>query len=59
MHVSGVVLNKVAAHNFGPYEYGYTYMQRSDQATVAPKPPRRAEGKLPRDQDQEIEPARG
>ncbi|GAB2571054.1 tyrosine-protein kinase domain-containing protein [Microlunatus antarcticus] len=59
VHVSGVVLNKVAAHNFGPYEYGYTYMQRSDQATVAPKPPRRAEGKLPRDQDQEIEPARG
>jgi len=57
VHVSGIVLNKVAAHNFGPYEYGYTYMQRSDQATVAPKPPRRAEGKLPRDTDKEIEPA--
>ncbi|MGI3784893.1 MAG: polysaccharide biosynthesis tyrosine autokinase [Janthinobacterium lividum] len=59
VHVSGVVLNKVAPHNFGPYEYGYTYMQRSDQATVAPKPPRRAEGKLPRDADKEIEPAHG
>ena len=27
VHVSGVVLNKVAPHDFGPYEYGYTAMQ--------------------------------
>jgi polysaccharide biosynthesis transport protein len=59
VHVSGIVLNKVAPHNFGPYEYGYNYMQHSDQAVVAPTPPRRAEGKLPREVDKEIEPIRG
>ncbi|MGI3785305.1 MAG: polysaccharide biosynthesis tyrosine autokinase, partial [Janthinobacterium lividum] len=57
--VSGIVLNKVAPHNFGPYEYGYTYMERPDQATAAAKPPRRAEGRPPRDADKEIEPVRG
>ncbi len=52
--VSGVVLNKVAPHNFGPYEYGYTYMQRSDGDVATAKPPRRAEGKMPRDADKEV-----
>lgn len=59
VHVSGVVLNKVAPHNFGPYEYGYTYMQRSEQTTGATVPARRAEGRLPRDADKEVEHARG
>lgn len=59
VNVAGVVLNKVAPHNFGPYEYGYDYLQRPDAATGAGKPPRRAEGKLPRGADKEIEHARG
>jgi succinoglycan biosynthesis transport protein ExoP len=57
--VAGLVLNKVAPQDFGPYEYGDAYMKRSDQTVTAPKPPRRAEGKLPRSTDKEIEPVRG
>jgi succinoglycan biosynthesis transport protein ExoP len=59
VHVSGVVLNKVAAHNFGPYEYGYTYMQGGGGQPQAATPPRRAGGRLPQDSEKEIEHARG
>lgn len=59
VHVSGVVLNKVAAHNFGPYEYGYTYINRSAQTGASSVPARRAESRLPRDTEKEVEHARG
>ena len=58
VHVSGVVLNKVAPHDFGPYEYGYTAMPSSNQATTAPKPPRRVDT-APRDAEREVAPVRG
>lgn len=59
VNVAGVVLNKVAPHNFGPYEYGYTYIQRSEPGATAATPPRRAEGRVPREAEKEIEHARG
>lgn len=58
VNVSGVLLNKVAPHNFGPYEYGYTYTRTTGQTAPA-KPPRRVEDRLPRETEKEVEHARG
>jgi succinoglycan biosynthesis transport protein ExoP len=54
VHVAGVVLNMVAPHNFGPYEYGYSSLQRTSPTTAAQTPLRRAENK-PLDSDTETE----
>jgi len=59
VNVSGVVLNKVAPHNFSLYEYGSAYIPRSGPATTAVTPARRAEGRVTREAEKEIEHARG